>query len=87
MIEMKKLSAYAVINQHAYTIPLVYNSRGLASIRREGSMDSESEFDVEWQDMPDDFISDITEEEVEHIVEYLLAADVYLDDVDLTDDV
>jgi len=50
-------------------------------------MDSGSEFDVEWQDMPDDFIFDITEEEVEHIVEYLLAADVYLDDVDLTDDV
>ena len=50
-------------------------------------MDSESEFDVEWQEMPADFVSDITEEEVEHIVEYLLAADVYLDDVDLTDDV
>jgi len=87
MIEMKKLSAYAVINHHAYTIPLAYSSRVADSIRREGSMDSGSEFDVEWQDMPDDFIFDITEEEVEHIVEYLLAADVYLDDVDLTDDV
>jgi hypothetical protein len=83
MIEMKKLSAYVVINHHAYIIPLVYNSRGLASIRREGNMDSE--FDVEWQEMPADFVSDITQEEVEHIVEYLLAADVYLDDADISE--
>ena len=87
MIEITKLSAYAEINQHAYIIPLAYSSRVADSIRREGNMDSESEFDVEWQEMPADFVSDITEEEVEHIVEYLLAADVYLDDVDLTDDV
>ena len=48
-------------------------------------MDSESEFDVEWQEMPADFVSDITEEEVEHIVELLLAADVYLDDTDISE--
>ena len=82
---MKKLSAYAVINQHAYTIPLVYSSRVADSIQREGNMDSESEFDVEWQDMPDDFVSDITDEELEHVVEDLLAAEVYLDDVDLSE--
>ena len=45
----------------------------------------DSEFDVEWQEMPADFVSDITEEEVEHIVEYLLAADVYLDDTDISE--
>jgi hypothetical protein len=83
MTEMKKLSAYAVINQHAYTIPLAYSSRVADSIRREGDMDSE--FDVEWQDMPDDFVADITDEEVEHIVEYLLAADIYLDDADISE--
>lgn len=83
MIETKKFSAYAVINQHAYTIPLAYSSRVADSIRREGNMDSE--FDVEWQEMPADFVSDITEEEVEHIVEYLLAADVYLDDADISE--
>ena len=83
MIEMKKLSAYAVTNQHAYTIPLAYSSRVADSIRRVGSMDSE--FDVEWQEMPIDFVSDITDEEVEHIVEYLLAADVYLDDADISE--
>ena len=85
MIEMKKLSAYAEINQRAYIIPLAYSSRVADSIRREGSMNSESEFDVEWQEMPADFVSDITEEEVEHIVEYLLAADVYLDDTDISE--
>lgn len=83
MTEMKKLSAYAVINQHVYTIPLAYSSRVADSIRREGDMDSE--FDVEWQEMPEDFVSDITDEEVEHIVEYLLAADVYLDDADISE--
>ena len=83
MIEMNKLSAYAVINQHVSTIPLAYSSRVADSIRREGNMDSE--FDVEWQEMPADFVSDITEEEVEHIVEYLLAADVYLDDTDISE--
>ena len=83
MIETKKFSAYAVINQHAYTIPLAYSSRVADSIRREGNMDSE--FDVEWQEMPADFVSDRTEEEVEHIVEYLLAADVYLDDADISE--
>jgi hypothetical protein len=85
MIEMKKLSAYVVINQHVYTIPLEYSSRVVDSIRREGNMDSESEFDVEWQDMPDDFVSDITDEELEHVVEDLLAAEVYLDNVDLSE--
>ena len=45
----------------------------------------DSEFDVEWQDMPDDFVADITDEEVEHIVEYLLAADIYLDDADISE--
>jgi hypothetical protein len=83
MIEMKKLSAYVAINHHAYTIPLEYSSRVADSTRRVGSMDSE--FDVEWQEMPADFVSDITEEEVEHIVEYLLAADVYLDDADISE--
>jgi hypothetical protein len=83
MIEMKKLSVCAVMYHHAYTIPLAYSSRVADSIRREGNMDSE--FDVEWQEMPEDFVSDITEEEVEHIVEYLLAADVYLDDADISE--
>ena len=46
-------------------------------------MDSESEFDVEWQDMPSDFVSDITEEEVERVVDELLSAETYLDDADL----
>jgi hypothetical protein len=85
MIEMKKLFAYVAINHHAYTIPLAYSSRVADSIRRVGNMDSESEFDVEWQEMPADFVSDITEEEVEHIVELLLAADVYLDDADISE--
>jgi hypothetical protein len=80
---MKKLSACAVMYHHAYTIPLAYSSRVADSIRREGNMDSE--FDVEWQEMPEDFVSDITDEEVEHIVEYLLAADVYLDDADISE--
>jgi len=82
---MKKLSAYAVINHHAYTIPLVYNSRVADSIRREGDMDSESEFDVEWQEMPIDFVSDISDEELEHVVEDLLAVETYLDDADLSE--
>lgn len=85
MIEITKSSAYAVINLAVSIIPLVYNSRGLASIRREGSMDSESEFDTEWQDMPDDFVSDVTDEELEHVVEDLLAAEIYLDDTDLSE--
>jgi hypothetical protein len=83
MIEMKKLSAYAVINHHAYIIPLAYSSRVVDSIRREVSMDSENEFDVEWQEMPADFVSDITEEEVERVIDELLSAEVYLDDTNL----
>jgi hypothetical protein len=47
--------------------------------------DTSSEFDVEWQEMPEGFVSDVTDEEVEHIVEYLLAADVYLDDTDISE--
>lgn len=85
MTEMKKLSACAAINQHAYTIPLVYNSRGLASIRREGSMDLTDMDNPEWEDMPEGYISDITDEELEHIVEDLLAAETYLDDMDLSE--
>ena len=85
MIEITKLSACAVINLAVSIIPLAYSSRVVDSTRREVDMDSE--FDTEWQDMPDDFVSDITDEELEHVVEDLLAAEIYLDDIDLTDNV
>jgi hypothetical protein len=39
----------------------------------------------EWEDMPEGYISDITDEELEHIVEDLLAAETYLDDMDLSE--
>jgi len=85
MIEITKLSVCAVINQAVSIIPLLSNSRVADSIRREVSMDSENEFDVEWQEMPIDFVSDITEEEVERVIDELLSTEIYLDDTDLSE--